>query len=112
MSFRQPVTIYRYSGTGVVGGFKVDGAETSFTIRASIQPVRPSDLETLPEGRRDGKNAFRLYTNSTLQVVNKGDMKPDQAELFGERYEVIGHAPWQNNVINHHKYIVMKVLES
>jgi len=111
MSFRQPVTIYRYSGTAVTGGYKVNGAESSFIISASIQPVRPSDLETLPEGRRDGKDSFRLYTRAVLQVVNKGDMKPDQAALFGDRYEVVGHAPWHNNVINHHKYIVLKVLE-
>lgn len=111
-SFRKPINAFRYSGTSVSGGFIVPGTESPFQIMASVQPTKPSDLETLPEGRRDAGKSFRLYTDTVLQVVNDGDMKPDQVELYGNRYEVTGHGPWQNDVINHHKYIAMKVLEN
>lgn len=108
-SFRQQVTAYRQGTVSTVNGYRQQTAETSFSIFASIQPVSPSDLESLPEGRRESK-AFRLYSDDTLNAV--GSKNPDQVVLFGERYEVYGVAPWQNNVINHNKYIVAKVLES
>ncbi len=94
----------------VKGRWVPDGAPTDFTIRASIQPIRPNEVETLPEGRRNSK-AFRLYTNADLRDM-QSDANPDQVELFGEWYEVTAKAPWQNNVISHYKYFVTKLLKS
>lgn len=107
-SFRRTLNAYHQGAITTTDGYRSQGEEVAFTITASVQPLRPSDLEALPEGRREN-SAFRLYTNDALLTVES--LNPDQVEIYGERYEVIGHAPWQNNVINHHKYIAMIVLE-
>jgi hypothetical protein len=37
---------------------------------------------------------------------------PDIAIVDGMQFEVIMEASWQNNVINHYKYIVAKIKET
>lgn len=107
-SFRKPVRAFRYAAGTTTGGYIAGGTETEFSILASVQPLKPNEIQCLPEGRRNSK-AFRLYSNTALQMLEGTNAKPDQVLLFGERYEVIGHGPWQNDVINHNKYIVVKV---
>jgi len=107
-SFRKSIQAYRTAAGSTAGGYVTPGTETSFTIRASVQPTKPTDLELLPEGRREART-FRLYTNDTLQVLNGEETKGDQVVLFGDRYETLAEMPWQNNVINHNKYIVGKI---
>lgn len=109
-SFRQTVTVSRRgSGAFVKGRWTGETEASTFDIKASIQPIRPNEVETLPEGRRNSK-AFRLYTSADLRDVTT--QNPDQVSLFGETYEVTAKAPWRNNVINHYKYFVTKLLEA
>ncbi len=110
-SFRQTVTVTRLGGGSLVKGrWTGEGSASTFDIKASIQPIRPNEVESLPEGRRNSK-AFRLYTSADLRDMQSG-ANPDRVELFGEDYEVTAKAPWQNNVINHYKYFVTKLLEA
>lgn len=107
MSFRKPITVTARSTGTLVDGIYIDGVSTVSTIQASVQPAGDNDIKTLPEGRRERK-AYRLYTDSSLISLQESQ-NPDRVTLYGEDYEVITKDPWQNNVIPHYKYIVVKI---
>lgn len=105
--FRKTVSVSRRS-VSYVNGKPVFGAPFAFTIEASVQPIKLSDMERLPEGRRS-QRAFRLYTDSTLQTLVEGQSNPDVVTIYGEAYEVLAVDSWQNDIISHNKYIVGRV---
>jgi hypothetical protein len=106
-SFRKPVTVVS-RGTGTyVDGLYVESVGATTTIQASVQPTSNAEVLSLPEGRRE-KKSFCLYTETELVSLQQSQ-NPDRVTLFGEEYEVIKKDPWRNDVINHYKYIVVKV---
>ena len=110
MSFRQPVTLKRVDGAPTeTDGFYSPASRTSSTIQASIQPLKANEMQLLPEGRRDTES-FRLYTDTQLFTAQTSTHKnADIVEFYGNEYEVLSCATWQNNVINHYKSIVIKI---
>lgn len=108
-SFRSSVIVKRRAAGTLVNGNWTEGAESTLTILASIQPLRPAEMESLPEGRRTSK-AFKLFTSDKLNLVSSAS--PDRVTLYGESYEVFGESVWQNHVIDHYKYIVIREIES
>jgi hypothetical protein len=88
-------------------GVYAPGAQTSTTIRASVQPTSPDDLLSLPEGRRTTAS-YKLYTNNLIQEQTSTH-DPDVVTLFGEKYEVVKIFNWQNNLISHTKAIAVKL---
>jgi len=110
MSFRQAVTIKRVDAAPVAtDGIYAPAATSNFTIKASIQPLKPNEMQLLEEGRRDSE-AFRLYTDTQLLTAKTSTKKnADIAVFYGNEYEVLSCATWQNNVINHYKAIVVKL---
>lgn len=103
--FRHELTIYRMSEGVVIDGAFIDGALTEGTITASVQSLNPDELQSLDEGRRDKKNAF-IFTDTKLKLVT--EVNPDIVILNGEEYEVVKEETWQNNVINHYKYLIVR----
>lgn len=107
--FRRPLTVTRKSGGGYVDGIWQPGDETTITVKASVQPTSPDDMELLPEGRRD-RQAFTLYCDTPLRV--SGDVEGANADLVdieGVSYEVSARRPWQNNIISHHVAVVTRI---
>jgi len=94
------------SGTYVDGTWKAEAENAPFTIRASVQPLKPKEMETLPEGRRNSQ-AYRIYTDVELHTVR--DQNPDRVELFGEEFEILSVEVWQNQVIPHFKAVAVKL---
>ncbi len=106
--FSRSIPKFSFSGGAYdAAGKYVGGAEAQTSILASCQPTKPEDVELLPEGRRDDGGTYRIYTNDTLETITSEN--PDQIELFGERYEVFENERWGNNLINHNKYLALKV---
>ena len=112
--FRRDIPAFSFSATTVNSdGTTTVGSENSFTIKASCQPSRAEDVQLLPENRRNNGGTFRIYTNDTLRTINETtdpNSNPDQIELFGERYEIFQSETWGNNLINHNKYLAVKVV--
>lgn len=96
------------AGTYTKGRFTA-GTSSTFNIRASIQPASAEDVQTLPEGRRNSK-VYAVYSDTQLYTVD-GQAQPDLVTFFGETYEVMSRAVWQNQVIPHYRYVVAKVGE-
>jgi len=77
-------------------------------IEGSLQPIRQSDIISLPEGRREiNENTVRFYTDTELHSWDQGQ-NPDILEIAGIEYEVLSRASWNNGIINHHKYILTR----
>lgn len=112
-SFRRPFTVRRraqgsYDQTTDVGFFKTSGSDTTFIIKASLQPVKGSEMALLPEDRRE--NALqKMYTETELLTAEKGSGgNADIVQINGDDWEVVQVLPWLNGVINNYKVFVAK----
>ena len=101
--FNQPVTGTRPQGGAYIGGIWVAAPAVPVTSRTSVQAPRDSDLQLLPEGRR----ADRSYVLYSKQPI----LEADVYSIYGEPYEVLHVAVWQNRVIPHYKAIAVKMNE-
>lgn len=108
MSLRKTYTITRFGAGQYVGGFWVEGTMEQFDIQASAQPLRPEEVESLPEGRRT-EQAFKIYTDTELKVADSGNSQnSDLITIQGEDYEIISVSPYKSGVIDHYKAIAVK----
>lgn len=82
---------------------------------ASMQPTDGKEVTLVPEARRD-KETYKMYTSTEIYGIT--DQNPDQvtvlkAPFTGIVFEVIRIYDWQNNanfnVVNHYKYIAMRL---
>lgn len=108
-SFRHKVPVYRQGTRYNDSGYQKTGPEVQMEVTVSVQPLSLAEIESLPEGRRQ-LPSLKLYTNDELISFGM-DSRPDQVEIAGERYEVVAKAIWENNVINHNKYLCTKLVE-
>jgi hypothetical protein len=109
--FRRSLTVIRQQPGQYVNGVWQPGSEETLTIRASVQPTSPDDIERLPEGRRE-RQAFTLYSSQALRIIDESEeTNADIVEIDGQRYEATARQPWQNNLINHHRTIVTRISE-
>jgi hypothetical protein len=82
---------------------------------ASVQPTKGTEVEMVPEGRRDHQT-YKMYTSTEIFGITT--QNPDQVMILAAPfsqfvYEVIQIFDWQNNanfgVTNHYKYIAMRI---
>lgn len=109
MSFRKPQQIKRTVAGSYVNGVFVEGAETTVTIQASVQPVSGQDMVSVPEGRRSS-DVVKIYTDSDLFCQgNLGSgQSPDRLVWRGNDYEVYTKDVCQMGVVSHFKYYAIK----
>lgn len=102
------ITVYRnQTGSYVNGRWIVGSVETNFIILCGVQPFDPKELNFLPEGRREN-DLRNLFTSKELFTLENGK-RPDQVDYLGSRWEVIKVFKWQNNIINHYRYVIVKL---
>lgn len=103
---RQPLTAYPIINGEYINGKFNEEKGTPYIIIASVQPLTERELQSLPEGRRN-KDAFTLFSSDLLNTLD--EQNPDIVVIDGEDYEVFKRATWGNKIINHYKYIVVKL---
>lgn len=110
MSFRKTTILLRESVGTYINGVWVAGARSSINIMASAQPVvMGQDLQALPEGRYLS-DVMKFYTNDRLQITAQGEgIQPDIIVHEGYGYELTSIFTNQSGVINHYKYVGIKV---
>lgn len=109
-SFRSSFVVTRKEAGSFVNGKWVEGDTSTFTIQASVQPLRGDEIQLLPEGRRNSQ-AVRIYTDTLLYNKTNESTNPDIVTAFETDFEVLTVEPWQSNVINHFKCLAVKVSE-
>ena len=96
-----------YATGSYVNGIFVNGASSTSYFTADIQPITGYELETLEIGQKDlGK--IKIYTNDNLNVTGDGNSQKGDIITWngdGQNYEVIAELNYDNNIINHRKYI-------
>lgn len=113
-SFRRPIKIWRYAEKPVLGddGRYTIADPTEMSIQASVQPLKATEMEALPEGRR-GSRAVKVYSDTELLMVDQqSGQQPDQFEWLGRRYEVVGSDAFQSGVINHYRSYAVEVTKT
>lgn len=102
MILKRPATPGTYNGDGVY----IPAANAADeTIYASVQPIG-DELERLPEGRRE-KSAYKIFTDTLLRTAK--EKNADVLEYKGIQYQVHLIEPWQNDIINHYKALIMEI---
>jgi hypothetical protein len=104
---RKPLTCMRFSeGTRDSLGKFIPSSASEFTIHATVQPMRYREVQLLPEGRREAQG-YVLYSNDELQTLDVTS-KPDIVVINGKNYDVILRYNWDNSIITHFKYGVVR----
>lgn len=113
-SFRRPIKIWRYAEKPVLGddGRYTIAEPTEITIKASVQPLKATEMDALPEGRR-GCRAVKVYSDTELLMVDQqSGQQSDRFEWLGRMYEVVGCDAYQSNVINHYRAYAVEVTKA
>ena len=109
---RMTLTGERFTSGSRVDYKWVNGSTTPLEITASVQPLKPKEMEALSEGRRSAGQAYRLYTDDSLRTTQNSE-KADRLTIFGNEYEIFSEDEWKNNIINKFiKYVCELNIES
>lgn len=111
-SFRKSKTLLTEAVGSYVNGVWVPGARSSTTVQASVQAfTKLEDLKPLPEGRHL-TDYVKVYTDTRLQMTADGEgIQPDIIVHDGYGYELVSIFINQSDVINHYKYVAVKVFK-
>lgn len=107
--FGKPIQGITYTGGGYDDntGYIGEGTPTPITINGTIQPTTGKDLDAIPENRRSSAS-YKIYSFDELHIADTDEEQSDELTIRGKQFEVIAKLPWQNDLINHFKYIVSK----
>lgn len=97
--------VKRKTGGAFTNGKWAGEVETDIAFTCSLQPLSERDLLTLPEGRRTSET-YRIFSDTELKTVEA--QNPDEVVYNGERFEIYTVGKWQNQIINHFTYIIIK----
>jgi hypothetical protein len=97
----------RFLQGSLINGVFTPGDRVDIQISTSVQSPTPAELVLLDEGKRTKQNSV-LITDSELNLASELTM-PDWIEINNEWYEVAARSEWSNNILNHNRYIVVKI---
>lgn len=107
--FRRPYKVLTPATSTLVNGVLVDGEMVDSQAYFSVQSIKDTqEIESLEAGRRL-TDYRRLYSDTKLQITDDFDMaQPAIVVIDGFNYEVKHREPWQNGIIPHYKYYVVR----
>lgn len=107
--FRRPYKVITPAPSTLVNGVIVDGEMVESQANFSVQSIKDAqEIESLEAGRRL-TDYRRLYSDTKLQIADDFDMaQPAIVVIDGFNYEVKHREPWQNGIISHYKYYVVR----
>lgn len=80
-----------------------NGAETSFTMVASIQPMTAQETMAMPEGQRTSE-WINIYTATKLERTQESEKTKGDVVIYNEReYEVMKVFDFMTSRIPHYK---------
>lgn len=109
--FRRVLSVKRY-GVGSYNslGEWIDGEESEFQIKASVQATDAEVLNTLPEGYRTTES-YTIFTDTKLLTSEANKRNADVVTIEGDKFQVIKITPWLNldYPTKHYETVLMRV---
>ena len=105
-----PLTIYRKEKGSYVRGVWVDGPEVEVVVEVNIQPVKPSEVQMMPESDRT-REWYKVYSADLLRTKQEGDngWAADQFEWQGHRYEVMKVQNYAMGTLDHYRALAARI---
>jgi hypothetical protein len=102
-------TVTRFlPGTYTKGKWVGGGTSSTFTVVASVQPLKAFEAMAQPEGFRS-REMIRIYTKTALQATREDQaVRGDQIVYKGRTYEIMRVEQWDwsyENAMPHFKVI-------
>lgn len=92
--FGEQVSIERRAPGSFVDGVWQEGAETSISAFASVQPAKGSQIEFLPENQRTGK-IYVAYVDTEIFTSRASTAQNSDIIVWrGTRYKVLSVGDW------------------
>lgn len=103
------VRVRYLSGDYVDGVWQVPTPVTT-TIKINIQPLRGSELMSMPESDRS-REWVKVYTTEDIRGIQEGvaALQPDRIIWDGREFEVSKVSTYKMGVLNHTKAIAARV---
>lgn len=109
-TWNETITLKRKAAGTYVNGRWVPGSVTTSSIRATVEPMKPQELQILPEGLRSRLPIY-IYTNEELKTASVADSKePDILTYNDLDYEVHQVQNW-TQMIPHFKVMCLRLTE-
>ena len=80
--------------------------EEEETVSGSFQPLRPWQINMVPEGFRN-REAKMFYTTDTLKVLSP-TQRPDILVDGDVRFMVVGESDWSAFLLPHREYVLVR----
>lgn len=114
---RRPVVVKRQAaGFYDANGRWQEGTTSQLTMMASVQPLKVSEMQALPEGRRSS-SAVKVYTDTLLlraeeETAAAPAQNPDIITWQSRTYEVVDCLIYQSGIIPHYKALAVEVRQT
>lgn len=87
-------TVTRTAAGDYIDGRWVDGSTSTFTVMASIQPMRLGEVQKLPEALRT-RETRKFRSDTAVRIANETNKTPsDTISVDGETWEVMQASHW------------------
>lgn len=99
-----PITIYRKTQGSYVDGLWVAGADVEVVRNVNIQPLKPSEIQMMPESERT-KEWYKLYCSEDLRTLQEGTngWPADEFIWQGYRYRIMKVQNYSMQTLDHFK---------
>ena len=111
-TFRKPLSVLHETAGTYTNGVWVGGTRSVSSAPMSAQPLNSGqEMESLPEGRHLSESK-KFYSSVKLKTTADGEnIQPDIVVHGGYGYELVSAFDNQSGVINHYKYIGIKIFK-
>lgn len=105
-----PLTLLREGEGGYVRGEWVKGQVVPVEVEVNIQPVRPHEIQMMPESDRT-REWYKLYCADEIRTAQEGDNGhgADEFEWEGHRYKVMKVVSYKMGILNHFRAMAARV---
>lgn len=99
-----PLTVSRQSAGSYVRGVWVEGTTTEVEVEVNIQPVKPHEVQMMPESDRT-REWYKVYCADELRTKQEGanGHGPDRFEWQGHTYEIMKVQNYSMSILDHWK---------
>lgn len=111
-TFRKPLSVLHETAGTYTNGVWSGGTRSVSSVQMSAQPLNSGqEMEALPEGRHLSESK-KFYSSVKLKTTADGEnIQPDIVVHGGYGYELVSAFDNQSGVINHYRYIGIKIFK-